>query len=311
MKPIARYKALSMLENEHVPLLRRRTPYWRPRPAACWRDVHLPEFNWVHPEYTPDLPVPLTFLDANACYVSAASSAQFAHGELEHTGAMADPSKRPGAYRINWHAWQDPRIVSPLGSGEPDNDLVWIAQPTLEVLAKLEAEGRWPALRIHDSWTCGDTVRFRAWATAVNNDRAAALMDVKACEEHDREEDPGKCPCDPCVRYEEVKNGYSVAVQMMRGPAAKGAEVKSGVKRPDWYDTIHAQAAANTWRTTYRVLDQHGFEPVMMGSKDEVAWATPHYQFLLANGPLKIDNSGVAMGHYKAKSETHPAEVSA
>lgn len=305
------FRALSMLEHEHTPLLRRRAPYWRPRPAPCHRDVHLPAWNWVHPDYHDGLNMDLTVLDAIGAFVSAASSATFAHGALEHTGALADFAKLPGYYRIDSHAWSDPRIVSPLGSAQlPDK--IWVAAPTVELLMQLAEDGYWPQVHISDSWTCPDKVRFREWATAVNNARAAALRDCDAAEISGTEAEQAEAD----EWYEAVKLGYSVAVQLMRGPA-EGNEVKSGVRRPDWHDTIHAQHAASTWRKVWKCVEA-GYEPVMMGSVDEVIFPTialeeelvhPSLTAGRATALLKVDNSGIQLGAFKVKERIGAGEA--
>jgi hypothetical protein len=293
-----------MLENEHVPLLRRRAPYWRPRPAACFRDVHTPAWSWTHPEAAgaSELPFDVCVLDRNGAFISAASSASFAHGGLEHTGALPAMAG-PGYYRIDFHPWQDDRIVSPLG----DTDLsgkVWVAHPTLELLEQLERAGFWPEIRIHDSWTCPDSVRFREWATAVNNVRAEALRTVDAAERCGAARELEQAQ----AWYTAVKNGYSMAVQLMLGPA-EGGTVKSAVKRPDWYHTIHAQHAATTWRYVWKAV-QADFEPVMMGSVDEVAYPSEAVAQLQERGLIKVDPSGIQLGAFKVK-EHIPAAVTA
>jgi hypothetical protein len=298
-----------MLENEHIPLRNRREPYWRPRPASCFRDVYTPDWGWLHPAYTPDMPMDVSILDRNGAFISAASSASFAHGALDHTGALPSPCKRPGYYRIDWHDWQDTRIVSPLGSAKLSGK-IWVAHPTLELLQQLEDDGKWPGIRIHDSWTSEEPVRFREWATACNVARAGALRRVQDDEEHDPTLQPGseECGCPSCPWYKAVKDGYSVAVQLMLGPGPD-KEVKSGVKRPDWYHTIHAQHAATTWRYVWKAL-RAGYEPVMMGSTDEVAYPTLALPELQEKELIKMDLSGVALGTFKVK-ETIRAEVPA
>lgn len=294
MPPV--FKALSMLENEHVPLLKRRAPYWRPRPAACFRDVYTPDWSWTHPLATDALGFDVAVLDRNGAFVSAASSANFAHGELEHTGALGAFEKAPGYYKIDWHQWQDERIASPLGTAELSGKL-WVAHPTLEQLVQLQDAGYWPEIRIHDSWTCPTSVRFREWATAVNNERADALRALRDALQSGTEDDQEQAE----AWYTAVKNGYAMAVQMMLGQSADGS-VKSGVKRPDWYHTIHAQHAATTWRYVWKGV-LAGFEPVSMGSVDEVAYPADALPQLEQRGLIKLDHSGVALGAFKVKEE--------
>lgn len=298
------YRALAMLENEYEPKLRRRSPYWRPKPPPCWRDAHLPAWNWVHRDYHDGLGMDLTLLDSNGAFLSAASSAQFAHGELQHTGALSMFGKWPGYYRIDSHAWSDPRIVSPLGSAEVDGK-IWVMHPTVEYLLQLQDAGYWPEVRIHDSWTCADSVRFRDWATAVNNDRAAALRDVDTAYRLGSESEQAEAD----EWYEAVKLGYSQAVQLMRGPAEGGA-VKSSVRRPDWHATIHAQHAATTHRKIWKCV-LAGYVPVMMGSVDEVVWDTVDFEHLQADGLLKLDHSGIQLGAFKVKERIRLEGVAA
>jgi len=303
MTPKPTYRALAMLENEYAPLLRRRSPYWRPRPAPVSRECHVPATNWTHPAWHEGLELDLTFLDANGAFVSAASSATFAHGALEHTGAMNGIPKMPGYYRIDSHGWSDDRIVSPLGSVSDLPAKIWVAHPTLELLGQLAESGYWPEVMVHDSWTCPDSVRLREWATAVNNDRAAAIRDVDVAYRLGTEAEQAEAD----EWYEAVKTGYSMAVQLMRGPADGGA-VKSAVKRPDWYDTIHAQHAATTWRKVWRCI-LAGYVPVMMGSVDEVVWLTEDFVSLTTFQPaplLKMDQTGIQLGAFKVKERIRP-----
>lgn len=296
------FRALSLLEHEYQPTLHRRAPYWRPRPVPASREAHLPAWNWIHDAWKPGQELMLTTVDAIAAFVSAASSASFAHGALEQTGALGAYDLRPGYYRINSHQWSDSRIVSPLGSAHlPDR--IWVATPTLELLLQLSGAGHWPGVEIYDSYTCPASVRFRQWATAVNNARVEALSSIRKAWEHGTAEDVKRAE----DWYEEIKTGYSMAVQLMRGPA-EGAEVKSAVKRPDWYDTIHAQHAATTWRKVWRCV-QAGYVPVSMGTVDEVSWLSEDYMKLSSTTApggrplLSIDPNGIQLGAWKVKGE--------
>lgn len=290
------WRALDMLLNEHMPTLHRRAPYWAPKPPPMWRDTHVPAWHWFHVDYDQDQDV--TFLDRTASWVSAASSAQYAHGALERTGALPGHGRRPGYYLVDAHQWQDHRIVSPLGTAETESR-VWVTYPTLEQLQRLEADGYWPGVTIHDSWTCADSVRFRSWATAVNNHRVEALRHLQDTLVNGTEADQA----DAEDWYENrIKAGYAMAVQLMRGTESK-TDAKSKVRRPDWYDTTVAQAAANVWRDTWKCV-QAGYQPLFMGAKDEVAYATADVRSIALGVPplLKMDNTGVQLGHWKVKS---------
>ena len=298
------YRALAMLEHEYAPTVHRRTPYWRPRPPACWRDVHLPAWNWVHPDYDTSLQMDMTVVDAIGAFVAAASSATFAHGELVHRGALADYDKRPGYYRIDAHGWSDPRIPSPLGSADLPAK-VWVAHPTMELLTQLSEAGYWPAIHIHDAWTADVSCRMREWATRIRNDRAEALRLVAAARACGAEREVEMAE----ATYEAIKTGYSMAVQLMRGPA-EGGKVKSAVRRPDWHDTIHAQHAASTWRKVWKCVVA-GYVPVMMGSVDEVVWDTVDLRSLVDAGLFPVDESGIQLGAFKVKERIMPETADA
>ncbi|WP_371591252.1 hypothetical protein [Streptomyces sp. NBC_00470] len=291
------FRALDLLLNEHVPTLKRRNPYWAPRPAVCWREIHVPAWRWFHVSYEPDVDTEVTFLDRTASWVSAASSAQYAHGALERTGALPGYGRRPGYYLVDAHPWQDHRIVSPLGTADTEAR-VWVTYPTLEILQRLTEDGVWPGVTIHDSWTCPDSVRFRAWATAVNQVRVEAHRDVQAAMMDGTEADQAEAE-DHYENY--VKAGYAVAFETMRGNDDP-REAKSKVRRPDWYQTTVAQAAANVWRDTWKCV-QAGYQPLFMGAKDEVAYLTEDVRAMMRTTPpvLKIDTTGVQLGHWKVK----------
>lgn len=302
------YRALDLLTGQYAPTLNRRSAYWRPKPPPVARECYTPTWSWTHHAYDECLDLDLTTLDANAAYLSAASSANFAHGELTRTGPQSAFNGWPGYYRVDaWH-WNHTGIVSPLGMADLE-DKVWVAAPTVELLVQLSDQGTWPGVHIHDSWLCPQKTRLREWATAVNIDRAAALRDISAHPDHDSREVAGHCPCDACIWYDQgIKQGYAKAVQMMKGVDDQ-SQAKSKVRRPDWYHTIHAQSAASIWRRVWSCL-QRQFTPVMMGDTDEVTWLTEDYQRLvtLDKSPLRIDQSQISLGTWKIKGRRIPGE---
>lgn len=298
------YRALSRLENECAPTLNRRAPFWRPTPAKPWREIHTPAWSWTHPAYEGQDLV-LTDLDVNGAFLAAASSANFAHGALEHTGPLSlDRRILPGYYLIEAHPWQDTNIVSPLGSGNITGR-IWVTGPTIELLRQLVESGHWPDLTIFDSWTCAKMCRFRDWTGAVGHDRAEAISRLEAAKAFGTEDDQEAAQ----AAYDAIKTGYSMAVQMMLGPTENSGP-KSAVKRPDWYHTIHGQYAASIWRSVWKVR-QAGFIPVMMGSVDTVTYMSCDVEtFNHPNRPggplLKMDETGVQLGAFKTKA-VYPA----
>lgn len=284
------YRAMNMLVAL-APRIRGREPYWRPATPPMWREVHLPTWSWTRPDACTELPT--VTLDVNAAFLAAASSAVFAHGALGHywTGDY----RVPGYYQITVHPWGVRDIVSPLGAQPAAGEKVWVAHPTLGLLEQLMTAGYWPDTTVHDAWTATETMRLRNWTTAVKADRAAAL-DARAAAlpgtpEHDAAQ----------ARYDEIKDGYSIAVQLLRGPA-EGGKTKSKVRRPDWYATVHAQHAASTWRKAWSsVLAGHG--PVAMGTVDEITWTVEDLAAIqMRSKPLfRLDDTAHDLGALKVK----------
>lgn len=300
------FRALDMLLNEYEPLVHRRAPYRRPKPPTMWREAHMPAWNWYHSSFDPARDTDVIHLDRIASWPSAASSATYAHGELVRTGALPGKGTRPGYYLVDAHQWQDTRIVSPLG----DADLpprVWVTLPTLEILQQLSAldDAPWPGVTIHDSWTCATKCRFRPWATAVNNIRVEALRAYQAAMVDGTEADQAEAH-DHYELY--VKAGYAMAFQLMLG-TDNAREAKSSLRRPDWFHTTVTQASASVWRDAWKTVTA-GYQPLFMGAKDEIALSAGEARHLIKSDLLKMDMSGVSLGHWKVK-ERATEEVTA
>lgn len=288
------YRAADMLEGDQRPVTSRRNPLYKAAgiPAQLLQEgAYLPAWNWQHPrKHTPNTEV--IDLDVNAAYLAAASGAPFAHGGHDHTGPQADLQvARPGYYKIDAHHWQVDIIVSPLGSANVGADgMVWVAAPTVVLLAELAEQGYWPGLDIHDSYTAPVACRLRKWTDAIKADRASVLDDLR----FDPDDKDAK------EQYLALKNGYAVAIEMLATPY--GAEKKSRYYRPDWFDTIHAQHAASTWRKAWKAALM-GNSPVAMGDVDELTFTPADLAEIMsmAKPPFKIDETGAALGSLKTK----------
>lgn len=285
------YKALHMLTDMFPPTVKGRPPYWRPKAAPISDDVRLPVWSWERPLIGGTCatdPNDTVNLDVNGAYLAACSSAPFAHSAL--TNDFPRDLSAPGLYLVDVHPWQEGEIVSPLGEQPFTDDRTWVAQPTVKLLDQLSVDGYWPKVVVHDGWTAS-SCRLRRWTDAVQEDRTAALRERAAGVEGAAE------------KYEAIKDGYSIAVQLMRGPA-EGAKTKSSVRRPDWYQTVHAQHAASTWRKAWNaVLTGHG--PVAMGSVDEITFTVEDLDLLMALGkpPFRLDATGEQIGALKIKRD--------
>lgn len=284
------YRALDML-TERAPKIRGREPFWRPAQPTCTKSVFLPAWSWQRADYAEFGQEQRITLDVNGAYLAAASSAVFAHGALIHD---AGPGvQAPGYYQITVHPWTRTDIVSPLGTAHIPGDRVWVAHPTALLLQQLSLgeEPSWPSLDVHDAWTATETMRLRRWTEAVQIDRLLAIQDRAAGVEG------------AAQRYKDIKDGYSIAVQMFRGPA-EGEKTRSKILRPDWYATVHAQHAASTWRKAWNAL-LAGCGPIRMGSTDAITWPVDAFAELQFRSKpiIRIDSTGETLGAFKVRTE--------
>lgn len=288
---MAQLRLLDLLMDGCKPTYKGKGPLWHAKPPAMTREAVIPSWNWKHAAPAPD---DLVTLDCNGAFLAPLSGCEFSLNGLKNTGPrLADP-KRPGYWLVDYYAWQDTRIVSPLG-GPRRGTRVWVTTPTLEILLMLEKQGYWPEIQVYDSWTDrdGEKVRMTAWATAVKALRAAAINTGNQ------------------ELVDEVKTSYSTAITMMLGMDDKhAADAKSIIRRPDWNHTIRAQHAANMWRKAWNCL-QAGTIIWKMRYTDELVFSQGDIEFLAEieppskafpkGGPLKFDLTGLQLGAFKIK----------
>jgi len=285
-------RLLAALEGPYAPLRiipgssRKSAPYWRPELPGMTFGAHVVSgFSW-HRSYVG----PVAVLDRSGAWVSAASSANVAHGALEHTGACPFEG-RPGYYEIGAYPWyEEAELPSPLG--RPRGETVWVPAPTVTLLKELVDQSRWPDVDVLDSYT-GDPCRINDWTTYVNRLRQHAIST------YGRDSD----------QYDDVKVAFGQVMSLMLGSVEDGVRRvwKSRAARPDWTHTIQSQASATLWRWADD-LRQIGVPPVALRAVDELVipltipletlTATPRTG---GRTPLKIDPSGVALGTFKVK----------
>lgn len=285
------YRALDMLIKQHPPTVDGKKPFWRPRPADCHREVREPSWRWSMA--VPDDVESLVVLDVNAAFLAAASSVEVAHGQLVHTGPTVFDRRRPGYWLIDLPAWNDPRIVHPLGHGV--RPTMWVTTPTMALLAQLQDHGLLELAEPLDSWTCDTRCRLRAWTDHVKTDRATTIalgLDRDATAERQLA---------ATERLDVIKQGYSVAVTLM------GNETGSAIYRPDWAQHIRAQHAATMWRRMWGLV-QAQMPVYASGTVDEIVIdhrdATACWKSGQTPGhhpPVKIDQHTRALGTVKVK----------
>jgi hypothetical protein len=296
----APFRALDALLKTYPPLRYRRAPFWHsPAPRAV-SNVLIPAWNWSRNLGPAAEQLERFVLDCNGAFMSPLSGTELAHGPLVHTGAWGESKVRPGYYQIDAQPWSDPRIVSPLGGRElKKGALVWVAHPTVQLLADLTDAGYWPGVTVFDSYTPRldsrdkpEICRLSDWADYVKGERAAALTSGDS------------------ARYQAVKDGYSVAIQMMLGKNEdEQDQAKAKIKRPDWYHALRATHSANMWRKAWRTI-LAGYPIVGMGHVDEITLAADDYDALRHrdDSPLKFDPSGLQLGAFKLKAIIKPED---
>lgn len=298
--PDGAFKVLDLLEKGGLePIVGRKGPYWAPRPSAPLASVihnaMVPTLSWSR-EVAPG--TSMTDLDANAAYVSAASSATFAHGELTRATVKEDDKVLPGYYLIDAYTWGHGATGSPLGAADlSDSPYVWVSAPTYKLIRDLTQgaswtpPGMWPDDTVYDAWVGESTCRLTLWVDVLRDLRAAFI-------------DTGDGDA-----YEALKFGYSQAIQMLgvkpdpKGTPAADRQKKNFAYRPDWAHTIRAQHAANMWRRGFQAT-LAGHPPVALGGAghmtDGLAFTTLDLTAVLAlpKSPIKLDPTRRELGKF-------------
>lgn len=290
-------RLLHALETSYAPRRRDpetrrvRTPLWRPELPGIWQTVHvISSWNWSR-DYHGDVRV----LDRSGAFVAAASSVDIAHGALAHTGPLDRFDGAPGYYEVQVHPWNEAGLPHPI-QGAERRDTVWLPAPAVKLLDDLDKAGRWPGLDILDSYT-GHAGRLREWAGMVNDLRADAI------ENHGRDSD----------EYAAVKENFGMALSLLLGTtneSGTGKTWKCFARRPDWTQTIHAQASATLWRWAddCRAMSPE-LAPVALRNVDEIVLPAEAVEIVTTQkrpggrAPMTVDPSGIKLGSFKVKGD--------
>lgn len=274
-----KFRLLDLLEGELLPKKRHSRAKYRPPalPSTITDAVWMPSWNWTYkgPDARTRRKQPVVFVDANAAYLSAASSVLVAFDTLTRTGPLERYPRLPGYYRIRIErgAWQDSRWCSPLGEA-PYREVIWIAEPTMTLLSERVRDDEWPDIEIVDSLTSTETCRLSDWTNRLRDMRAVLLDDG------DRQ------------AYDVFKIAYSQAVQMMQGSD------KCAMRRPDWAHAIRSQHRANFWRKVWTCA-KAGHGPIASGRVDGLVFTEPDLDAIKKLELLRFDESGKAFGTFK------------
>ena len=276
-------RLLAMLEGDYLPRARGRDALRRsktPPPDAVLRSVRVPSWRWVYkgPDAKARLAQEMVYLDANAAWLTAASSVNVARDELQHTGPLAFYPRLPGYYQVligDEDPWDDVRLMSPLGQAA-HREAVWLPEPVVTLLAELAQKDQWPELVILDSWTSTEKCRLTAWTNQLR------AMRVDLIESGDKQ---------ALARF---KVAYSQAVTMIQG------DEQCQMRRADWHHAIRAQHTANLWRKTWKCVNA-GHGPIASGKVDALMFTQGDFMAIqqLTPPPLRLDQSGMTFGTFK------------
>lgn len=283
-------RLLKMLETSHAPTRKvgnvLKPPVLCPALPGITGVVHVVAgYAWKRPHRGKTIR-----LDRTAAFLSAAASVRVAHGPLEHTGALnAFDRNRAGYYLITAHRWAWDHMPNPLGN--PRAPEIWVPAPTLQLLVALADQDRWADVDILDSYTAAG-VPLTTWTNSVKAIRASIV---------------GKYGRDS-KSYDDFKVAYSQAITLMIGSdnPGHGRRWKCKAQRPDWTHAIHAQAAANMWRSADSCAAA-GAMPVALVNIDELHLeesARPMIEQIITGervGPIKMDPDGIKLGTFKVK----------
>lgn len=267
-----------------------RPPYWMPEMPGITYSAFVPTgFAWKR-EYDG----PTVTLDRSGAWLSAASSALFAHGKLERTGAI-EFNNAPGYYRVDNYAWTEEGLPHPVFQptvkrGKPVPPM-WVPAPTVALLKSLESEARWGAVTVLDSYTTPG-VRLNDWTRFVNEVRAHAITTY------------GR----QSAEYDAVKQAIGHCWSLMLGTPNPGGPrlFKCKIHRPDWTHTAQSLGSATLFRWAddiRKMVPEHA--PVALRNVDAMVIPTEALEVITTTKrpggrkPMVIDPTGITLGSFK------------
>lgn len=301
MSDVRVYPALNLMERQLPPLRHGRQPFWRAPVVKPSAEVYVPVWNWHTSADVPEGTEAVT-LDANAAFLGAMGQVTIAHSQLERMGAWENlPTPKqvpPGYYKISKPYWSfSATCVHPLGDSAvlEERDTLWVAAPTLVLLLELLDTGHLGPFQVLDSYTSAVPTTFNSWYNRLRSYRQE-IMD-KRDQAHRGPTRPKDCTCEPCARYDALKQGYSMAFSMML------TGERCATHRPDWSHTVYAEHAAAQWRKGWRFTFT-GKPILRAGAVDEITvkGADLHEALTLPRPPFRFDASGRSIGAFKAKA---------
>jgi hypothetical protein len=208
------------------------------KPWALMSEQMDGHFSWVHPDSPAVSSQRVAILDRNGSYPSVCNSVPVAANILKHSGALSARGRTAGIYLIDRPVWSRTDIAHPLGktatiAAEGIRDRIWVTTPHLILLERLAEKGHIGAPHIRDSWTGPVTWSlFEDFSGDVLAQRQATAHDLAA--------------------YTEVKASSSKAIRSLWPKSTM-----SRFWRPDWHQSIEAEAAVRLWAKAFQAVLAH------------------------------------------------------
>lgn len=212
-------------------------------------------------------------IDRNGSFFSGLSAVKVAANLLLHTGPLEEYDKdNAGLYEVIVPEWAEKDVPHPMGrAGVAVGRKKLISAPTMELLSKLEKEGRMEHTVITDSWT----------GRSNSNLFRSVYEEAKEIRKNSFEIDPKE--------YEKKKGQLSRAVRSLYP-----TQTYSRFYRPDWHLAIRAEASKRLWHKAQQAVREHGAELVFLGNTDMAIFNTPdgnvpaNYRIGTAFGEVKV-----------------------
>lgn len=220
--------------------------------------------------------------DVNGMYLAAAGTADLPRYTLRRDQPGALDPDHAGYYLITAAPWLlSDRLPDPAGpAGSPlsrDAGRRWVTRPTLRLLDELQRLGVHGGYELHQTWTSPAGRILRPWAETIR-DAIRTAPDAAG--------------------MAAAKDSYRQAVGLLARPGGR-------VSRPDWHNTIIAQARTTLWRKLWAVGQSSGRWPLRVET-DCVYYAHPDPDPAIADPGLPVGARLGQLRHHRTIDMDRP-----
>lgn len=254
-------------------------------PAAV-RQPDIYEPVWTPGTWSRPGTGPYVTIDRRRAGLAAAGIAELAGFNLEYSNQRTDFTGRAGWVQIERGPWNDERMPDPIGP-RVDEPLAWVTTARLALLRQLESHGFYKIGRVWDSYTGPARRVLRTWSETING----AYMSTWS-------------PDDPTAEDLAVREAAKAVGRETVGMF----DSKGGAcTRSDWFHTITAVKACNTWRKAWQVGQAYGIWPIYLDD-DTIAYdaKTPDGRDLDQVMPYRLFPEGEYLGKFRWQRHDAP-----